>query len=392
MSDWHPIVWKVGKINTVPNSDFLEITTVMNEYPVVFKTGQFKQGDLAAFLPYDTVVPDTKQFYFLAPKEKVDKTGNVVRPKPKVGEVPIEYRTIKSKRLRGTYSEGLLVECPPGLKEGDSVVEYFGLTKRVYEEEVEEQINQNKYKQSIQHEKGPFQFPKYDLDGLAKYGHAFNEGEEVLICEKLEGQWYGVVYTKGRLWVRSRRYWKGNEFPRKYYRNPLVRWFMNLYLTALSYITPLFIKQLNVSNSEWWDIPIAQGFKAKLKKYPGLMVCGEWYGNVPKFSYDCKTINNELIRKFRVFDIWDSSTQKFLEWVDVLKIANELEFETVPVLYKGPWKTDRSLHVLAEGKSTLSDSHPREGFVMRSIPESTHPSLGRKIIKLKGRDYKLSKG
>jgi len=299
MSDWHPIVWKVGKINTVPNSDFLEITTVMNEYPVVFKTGQFKQGDLAAFLPYDTVVPDTKQFYFLAPKEKVDKTGNVVRPKPKVGEVPIEYRTIKSKRLRGTYS---------------------------------------------------------------------------------------------RLWVRSRRYWKGNEFPRKYYRNPLVRWFMNLYLTALSYITPLFIKQLNVSNSEWWDIPIAQGFKAKLKKYPGLMVCGEWYGNVPKFSYDCKTINNELIRKFRVFDIWDSSTQKFLEWVDVLKIANELEFETVPVLYKGPWKTDRSLHVLAEGKSTLSDSHPREGFVMRSIPESTHPSLGRKIIKLKGRDYKLSKG
>ena len=76
---------------------------------------------------------------------------------------------------------------------------------------------------------------------------------------------------------------------------------------------------------------------------------------------------------------------------EVERITKEIGLETVPILYRGPWKTDRSLHELAEGQSTIG-ACVKEGFVMRSIPEAWHERLGRKIIKLKGRGYKLAKG
>jgi hypothetical protein len=77
MSDWHPQIYRLGEIRSLPGSDFLEITVVMNEYPVIMKKGQYKEGDLVSFLPYDTVVPDTEFFNFLAPPPKKDNDGNI---------------------------------------------------------------------------------------------------------------------------------------------------------------------------------------------------------------------------------------------------------------------------------------------------------------------------
>jgi hypothetical protein len=45
---------------------------------------------------------------------------------------------------------------------------------------------------------------------------------------------------------------------------------------------------------------------------------------------------------------------------------------------------------MAEGTSTIGTC-VREGIVIRSVPEAWDPKLGRKIIKLKGRGYKLFK-
>jgi len=190
MTDYYPCVVKLGKVEPLPNSDFLQISTVMNEYPVIFRTGDYKSGDLVAFLPYDTIVPSNETFAFLTPPPKKNKDGSIKQESPPVDQIPIKYRTIKSKQVRGTYSEGLLMPCPPGYKEGDSVVEYYGLTKRVYEEEVEDHPNNFKTKSgSNDNEKNPktFQLKKYDLEGMAKYGYTFEEGENVLIQEKFEG-------------------------------------------------------------------------------------------------------------------------------------------------------------------------------------------------------------
>lgn len=354
MSDWSPIVYKLGKIAALPNSDFLEITTIMGEFPCIIRKGQYTEGQLISWLPYDTVCPDSEFFHSIcAPKPKLDKDGNVVKPTPPVGSVDLKYRIIKAKKIRGIYSEGLIVDAPLGFNEGDSVVDHFGLTKRIYEEELPD-LPDNA---AGSNESAPKSFSlfKYDLEGLAKYGYVFHENEEVIIFEKLEGENCSITYLEDRLWVRSRNWFKKN-----------------------------------VEGSHWWEIPNQMDFENKLKNYPGLAFWGELYGNVKHFSYDCPIVNNKIQRKFRVFDIWEIKHNRFLEWNKVEEICKDIELETAPVLYKGPWKTDRSLNELAEGASLIG-KNLKEGFVMRSVPENWHEKLGRKIVKLKGKDYKIFK-
>jgi RNA ligase (TIGR02306 family) len=183
MSDWHPCVVKLEDISPLPNSDFLEITTVMGEYPAILRKGEYKKGQLVSFIPYDSIVPDTEMFHFLAPGPKKDKAGNITAPSPAIGSVPEKYRTIKAKKIRGAYSEGLIVPAPNEFNEGDNIVDHFNLTKRVYEEELPDLPG----KGSNENEAAPktFSLFKYDLEGMAKYGSAFEDGEQVLITEKI---------------------------------------------------------------------------------------------------------------------------------------------------------------------------------------------------------------
>lgn len=350
MSDFNSIVVRLGKIDPLPNSDFLAITTVMGEFPVILRKGQYQEGQLVSFIPYDAVVPDTETFHFLAPPPKKDAIGTITKPTPPVGQVDQKYRTIKAKKIRGTYSEGLIVPAPDGFQEGDSVIEHFGLTKRVYEEELPERGGRNEVAPTS------FSLFKYDLHGFAKYGWLFEEGEEVLITEKIEGENCTVVFEEEKLWVRSRNYFKKDE-----------------------------------SDSHWWDLPRRLNLAEKLKEFPGLAIWFELYGGVRGWKYDCVAIDNKLQRKGRVFDVYDIKNKKFLEWQDVEIITKTIGMETVPALYRGGWKTDRSLHELAEGKSTIGEC-VKEGWVMRSVPEKWCEKLERKIVKLKGRDYKLAKG
>ncbi len=384
MSDWHPQVVRLGKISSLPGSDYLEITTVMGEYPCILRKGDYKEGQLVSFIPYDSIVPDTEEFHFLAPAPKKDKLGNITTPSPPVGQVPVKYRTIKAKKIRGTYSEGLIVNAPPNAKEGDSIIDWFGLTKRVYEEELPEAE-----KGADENEKAPktFSLFKYDLEGMAKYGHIFQEGEEVLITEKIEGENCTITYAEGRLWVRSRNYFKRNGFKM---RKPRNWWERIKFAIAYTWNWLNSLDKDEIAFSHWWEVPIRLNLKKKLKNYSGLAFWGELYGNVKHFQYDCQVINGKIQREFRVFDIFDTNHKRFLEWDQLKQICDEVGLKTVPVLYRGPWKTDHSLHYLAEGTSTIG-KNVREGFVIRSVPESWHEKLGRKIIKLKGREYKLFK-
>jgi len=351
MSDWAPIVYRLGKIDPLPNSDFLEITTVLGEYPVILKKGQYKEGQLVSFIPYDTVVPDIDIFYFLAPPVKKNSNGDIITPSPPIGHVPQSRRTIKAKRIRDTYSEGIIVDAPPGFNEGDSIIDFFGLKKRIYEEELPEKGIQN-------NESNPktFNLSKYDLEGFAHYRYAFENGEDVLITEKIEGENCSFTYAEDRLWVKSRNFFKKNE-----------------------------------EGSHWYDVPNRLCIEEKLKEFPMLAVYVELYGGIKGWKYDCQVINGRIQRKVRIFDIFDINKKQFLEWNKITEIAEKLDIETVPILFHGKWNNDRTLHELAEGNSTIG-SCVKEGWVMRSIPEQYHSRLGRKIVKLKGRDYKLIKG
>jgi len=194
-----------------------------------------------------------------------------------------------------------------------------------------------------------FTFPVYtDIDSLRKYGHWLFEGEEVVLSEKIHGSNCRVTYNKKKLWVGSHYQFKGRN-----------------------------------DQDVFWQAAFKADLENKLKKIPGIALYGEVYGRVQKgFGYDCPGG-----AKVRFFDAMDLKTLRYLDYDDFAKICKDLDLETVPVLYRGPWNKD--LKKLSEGNSTIG-KHIREGFVVKPVKERCE-IVGRIIFKLVGEAYLLKK-
>lgn len=324
MSEWTPIVVKLDKIGKHPNADTLQICTVLGGYTCIFKEGRFKPGDLASFIPVDTIVSDNPEFDYLK-----------------------DHKRIRASRLRGIFSLGVLAAPPPDAKEGDSVVEFYGLKKHEYDEEKPDHTSDN--------EAGPkgLVVPYYDLNAVRRYQRLLTEGEEVVITEKLDGCNAAFLHDGERLWVKSRSHFKKEDV-----------------------------------NNLWWKAAYNYELSAKLAKHPNKVFFCELYGQVGGFPYDCQVIKNQRQPKLRFFDICDAKTQVFADWSDMQETVQALGLEVVPLLFVGPW--NKELWNLADGKSTIGD-HIREGFVVRPVKERVDTHAGRVILKIKGETYMIKK-
>lgn len=172
MSEGAVTVVRVGKIGKHPNADTLSITHVFGGYPCIVRTGDFAEGDLAAYVPVDSVVPVTDpRFAFLGPHPR-----------------------IKAKRLRGIFSMGLLVKPDPAWTEGQDVGELLGITK--YEPPADIAMNTG-------NEKDPGFLIHYDIEGYRKYTHLLPDGMPVVITEKIHGANARFAYHQDRFWVGS---------------------------------------------------------------------------------------------------------------------------------------------------------------------------------------------
>jgi tRNA-binding EMAP/Myf-like protein len=357
MSEFYVRAVKVGPIAKHPGADNLSITQIDatngNEgYPVIIKTGDFTEGHLAAYIPVDSIVPDTETWTFLK-----------------------GHRRIKARRLRGIFSMGLLCPLPPGdWKEGDNLQEALGITK--YEPEVEHDIPNDPWTGPKLKGWGPiywlkklyyywkfgrskltgtpkFVFPEYtDIEGLRKWSKVLQEGEEVTLSEKIHGSNARFAFHNRKFWVGSHHQFKGRP-------------------------------RAGVADN-FWQAAFNANLETKLAKSPGIAFYGEVYGKVQKgFPYD-----KPGDVKVRFFDARDLKTLRYLDYPDFLKLCDRLDLEVVPEIFRGPWS--ESLKYLAEGSSTLA-KHIREGFVVRPIKERHDSRLGRVILKMVGEGYLTSK-
>lgn len=364
MSEWNPCVCQIEKIEKHPNADTLSIYTVLGDYPVIDKTDKYQVGDLAGYIAVDSLVPDIEAFYFLCPQasEQYEENGEIKRrsigPKYLLGGVPEKYRIIKAKKLRGTYSQGMLVSAPEGLSVGDSIVEAYGLKK--WEEEEEENIvipgtKNSRGANQVSPPKG-WAIPYYDVEGLRKYLGCLGEDEEVVLTEKLHGSNFSASFDGEQLWIKSRNYYKKFD-----------------------------------EDDMWWDCAIKYDLTNKFSKYPHLVFFGEIHGQVKNFRYDAVIENGKLQTKLRFFDIWDVKNMRFLDYDDFAHIIKTLELETSPLLYRGKWLGKEKMYLYAEGLSTIG-KHVREGFVVRTAKERYEPKLdSRMCLKLVGSTYLLQK-
>lgn len=322
MSEFHVRVVRVGEVRAHPNADSLSITDVDGGYPVIFRTGDFQSGDLAAYLPVDSVVRvSDPKFAFLANKDK-----------------PREMERIRAKRLRGSFSMGMLVKADPSWALGQRVQDELGVTK--YEPP----------EPSDGDEKDPGFIPVYtDIEGLRAHGDLLRDGEEVVLTEKIHGANGRWCFHEGRLWCGSHT--------RTKQRDP---------------------------NNGWWRVADRHNLETKLATVPGIVIYGEVYGNVGGFKYGADKGDLKLI----LFDALDIKTNEYLEYDDFLALAKKLELPTVPELYRGPWSLDLKRH--ADGNTTLGSAHIREGFVVRPILKRFEPTLGgRCILKLHSEAFLL---
>lgn len=104
MSDHAVRVVRVNEVLKHPNADRLEIIPI-GGYQAVVGKGNFKVGDLAVYIPPDSIVPQKPEYSFVWER---DGGGNL-RDIPPDAEVPEKYRRVTVKRLRKEYSEGLLM-------------------------------------------------------------------------------------------------------------------------------------------------------------------------------------------------------------------------------------------------------------------------------------------
>lgn len=350
-------VCKIDELNPHPNADRLELA-VIKGWQCVVPIGKFKVGDYVVYFPPDTLLP----------REWTDKFGvtnycSFMKDEPDKGR-------IRCTRLRGEPSFGLAVVLSLGAACVTDVADYYGAEK--YEPPLRPSAGDAARDHPM--------FTKYtDVENLRNFTDVLQEGEEVVVTEKIHGTNCRVGFVvedeseHSPLLCGDVTPMAGSMEIRR--KNPGEEaWDSNLYWYpwGLSFV-PVLMRQL-----------LEQGAKTAI-------LFGETYGSpVQKkdgtiFSYD--TAKGKL--GFRAFDLMvDGKYLDYDEFHALLQTASHgCDSATVPLLYRGAFSLD-VIKKLASGKTTMSD-HIREGVVVKPVREKTHPKTGRVILKYIGDEYML---
>jgi len=324
MSNFKVEVVKVDKVISHSNADRLDLVSLVGmAYQVVSAKDNFQAGDLAFYFPIDSVIPDN----FL------DEFG--IRP--------YYSKKLSAAKLRGIFSEGLLVPVWKNFTGNveDDYTEYFGVTK--YEYPIPQSLNGE-----VEAPIGQYKFPS--PEHLKRYRNILNEGEEVVVTEKLHGINFTVLVDDRGVHIGSHNYfWKRNETNK------------NL----------IYVRAYN-ENPELHKLPI------------NTQVFAEVYG-VQDIKYGL--VNGKIdIALFAV-----KSDGSFLNYKEFVAFCEEFCLPRVPVLYIGAysWQVGAQFN---NADSVVDKKSIMEGVVVQPIVERTHPEIGRVVLKLISDRYLLRKG
>ncbi len=345
----------VGTVTKHPNADTLSMTLVAG-YPVLFRTGDFHEGDRGVYVPVDSLVPVSRpEFSFL-------RKGDA------------ERHRIRAVRLRGVFSMGLLVPPPAGSEPGQDVTAELGITRWVPPSE----RRANALSQGTKPMRDPGFMPVYGLDALRKLPDVLLECEPVVITEKIHGCNARFCYRNGRLWVGSHRAMRGVS------RSRVGELLNSLKLRFFDLLGRSHRAHLHRDAGDvWWQTAEKYDLKAKLATRPDCVLYGEIYGqSVQDLTYDSPTG-----RRFAAFDVLDLAEGRYLSRPELEDFCRGLDLPIVPVLYAGPWSD--GLKDLANGPTTLGGGHLREGIVVKPAIERVSPMCGRVALKYVSEAYLL---
>lgn len=331
-------VVRITAIEPHPHADRLELARIESAagplgYELVIQKGSFRVGDLAGYFSVDCVVPTAHPaFAFL--RDRLDGAGK-------------EHYRLRAARLRGVFSQGLLVnlELVNSWKSGPWEVgdNLAGVGVTYYRTETEEPRGP-----TPPGKKRPSRdpWPHYGVDSVKKNPRLFAVGEEVVITEKIHGCNFRFGWVRRKIlgipfgWVfrvGSHRAMKGQL------------------ATGVGYY----------GDDVWADFAEQNDLAERTRDYPGWTFYGELYGYTPTgkklqdLTYSVPHGQAELV----VFDVRNPEGQ----WVPPFEravVLADTSLPEVPVLYRGPlfvgWER------MAEGLSTIDNKTQREGVVVEA--------------------------
>lgn len=336
-------VVRVTEILPHPNADRLEIAKFELKssgpcaYEVVTQKGTTKPGDLMAYFSVDCVLPtDHPEFKFLT--TRLDGAGKT------------HYR-LRAARLRGVFSQGLLVGAPAGSQFGDGCADSFGVTyyRAPEPEGMGGAVNVTRKPRAQC-------FPVYGVDSLKKLPRLFEEGEPVVITEKIHGTNFRFGWVRKRFlgipcgWkfvVGSHRVIKGGDGNHFY------------------------------DSDVWMQAGERMKLAEKTRDYKGYVFYGELYG----YTYTGQKIQDLTYGRkpedgpgLAVFDVQHGG--KWLCWVHRKAAIADCDLPGVPEIggSGGNWMGEVGVPFRGEGvievsngPSYLDQGQIREGVVVESL-------------------------
>jgi len=342
------------RIENHPNADRLEIAQIVGtNFKSIVGKDQFKDGDLVAYFPEGSIVPNPILKEMGLEGKLAGSKGN----------------RVKAARLRGVLSQGLCYPARSEWEEGQDVAEELGIEK--YVPKIPLDMGGEVYAL------GPAKTMKYDLENIKRFPEVLEDGEEVCITEKIHGTNFQAGFLLeedqdpeyGPLVVASKGLGsKGLVFKPNSTANK-----DNLYLKAArQHGLPKKLEQA----VEFYGKPV--------------FILGEVYG-IQDLSYG----GNSSEIGLAVFDvhIGYESDGHYLNVEDLDAFLETYDIPGVPVLYRGPF-SEEVLEDITDGQEQVTgdELHIREGVVIKPIKERQHPRLGRVILKNVSESYLVRGG
>lgn len=310
-----------------PNADSLSIVNVFGGYPCAVRSSDWKDGELAAYIPPDSVVDTSRpEFAFLQKGVK-------------------SQHRIRCVKLRGVPSFGLLIHAPSGSDEGDDVADQLGVIH--YEPEMRGLVTSGEAEQAPP---SLAMVAKYDIDSLRRYASVFVPGETVHITEKIHGANARYAYVDGRMWCGSRGEWKQTG--------------------------------INI----WWNaLENHPEIALFCQHHEGYILYGEVYGRVQELRYG---VPGGV--RFMAFDVL-SPTGQFWNADEFRSTVAKFGVPLVPLLGVIPFDFQKIVDHADGPSTVPGADHHREGVVVRPEIERWHQSIGRVALKVVGSEYLSAK-
>ena len=315
---------KIDKVEKHPYADALDLIHIKG-WQSITKINEFKENDVAVYFPLDSLLPE----------ELSDAIG--------VTQYLSKGR-VRAAKLRGVPSYGF---CWPieKFKEyvnndikyevGDNVAELLGVTKW------EPPIILN----SMNRERDHPEFFRYtDIENMRNYPDIIEEGEEVIITEKIHG-------TNHRFGLIDSIFMAGTHNTRQK-ENP---------------------------NNKYWYV-VNDNMKAMVNHFSdkynqNIIIYNEIFGfGIQDLQYGMKDID------FRCFDI--RTKNRYLDWQEVKEACQQFDIKTVPVLYQGKFSFDKIKEIEEMKNTTINNGcNLMEGVVVKPLKERNDFRIGRVILK-----------